>query len=144
MGVLGAVEVAKRTARAVPGDPSEPLATVLGEAHSLEAACIVSCSTLVPPVRGPVDLSKVGDHIVGPIAVNVINGRWPDAIDAKPSQTMSLIEAAVDLNLDVTVLPQAAGDLTHSALPSRLLPSEDPSLRIVVKQLPQTLHCQHR
>lgn len=85
--------------------PSSALPT-----NTLEAACIVAMATRIGFVLRTGCYAQIGDTIVAPIAIGVVNFKiGPFSVHIEPRQSMGKVTPAVDNNYAIPIIATAAG-----------------------------------
>lgn len=120
-------------------NPSNPLAFSGRCSHEPMTAIGVG-GALVVLVDALRHVTQVADGVVGAAAVSVVNltGR-PLAMDVEPRKSLGSVVAAVDADLQVSLIVQASSNGADRSLASPDKPSERAGFAAVVQEFAQTL-----
>lgn len=123
-------------------DLRDPLLVARAPSDAKDSASAVSPRALhVLRVLRPRCFAQVGNPVVGPVAVNVVNHTCrPRAIHVQPSKPMRWVQRAADVDADVPVMLALAASGSAHKVGSKLAfePSEHPRIRVIVQQFAQT------
>lgn len=101
----------------------------------------------VPQIHRIGHISEIGNSIIRPVPVNVVDLiLGPVSVHVKPSKAMCGMALPINADTNVTLVTDCLGNLSSKSLSgaSATLPSEQPSVWVVVKQCLQMLLRQRR
>src|SRR4029079_15328720 len=90
---------------AVDHDLGDPLPATFVKPDAFRAAGVVGATPCVHPMVGTRGQPKIGDAIVGWIAIDVVDlTKWPFAVNIEPRQTVSAVKLEIDADHDIPAL----------------------------------------
>ena len=127
---------------AIKRDASSPAAPLLGYTKNAGTLVVPHGFPLVLGVDAAAYISQVGDGIIRPIAVYVVNVIFgPCARHVQPCQPVKPIRALVDAGYEVAVFPETPNWCADVDAHGRLdAPRKRPGLRVVVNQFVKSLY----
>lgn len=140
-GCITSGEQPQVTLPAFGHDLRDPLLVARAPSDAKDSASAVAPRALhVLRVLRPRCFAQVGNPVVGPVAVNVVNHTCrPRTVHVQPSKPMRWVQRAADVDADVPVMLAFAASGEANKIGSKLAlePSEHPGIRVIVKQFAQ-------